>query len=186
MSDYYQKPEQKAFHYVDRKRGGGGAIINSLEDISEEALGELKLWIEQAGLSLPVSSIQGYARDAPQQAFTPAGESTSSTTYTDLATVGPEITNLSAGRYLAIFGCIYDSASGSDGFMSPSVNGAVPIDNDAAYAKASVANRYNIVRGLIVTLSGSNTNTITMKYRVSGTTNSFENRWLVLTRVSNA
>jgi hypothetical protein len=166
---------------------GGNYKIESIErDFSPQALAELKSWLETVGLALPVTGLLGFSQFTPDQSNVNADESTSSVTYTDLGTVGPTITGLSPGRYLLIYGCIHDSSGGEDGFMAPSINGAAASDNDAAYSQAAAAGRFNISKASLQTLSGSNNNTVTMKYRVSGSTSNFKNRWLVCMKVANA
>lgn len=42
---------------------GQAPIINSIFDFSAEALGQLKVWFEQSGISLPINQIVGYKRE---------------------------------------------------------------------------------------------------------------------------
>jgi hypothetical protein len=115
-----------------------------------------------------------------------AYQTTASTAYVDLATVGPQFTEgVGAGVFQIIFGCIYDSTAGGDGYMGFSVNGDTPSDDDSAFAWMSTTGRVNIMRARSVTLTES-TNTLVAKYRVLSGTNGFRNRWAVVNRVGNA
>lgn len=133
------------------------------------------------GLPIPASQIQGFAQYTAIQSQVLASESTSSTSYTNLTTTGPEVTGLSDGEYLLIFGCVFDS-SGGDGHMSPSINGSTPSDNDAAYQQPSSANRFNMVRAVTKSLANNNNNTITMQYKVTSGAQVFKNRWFIVLR----
>lgn len=142
-------------------------------------------YIAVNGSPIPPSQVLGLRSSRAVQSQILTSESTASTTYTDLATVGPTISGLSDGTYLLTFGCIFNSAAGGDGYMSVSSNAATPSDNDAAFANASAAGRFNIVRAVLVTLSNQNNNSVNMQYRVTSGTNSFRYRWLIAQRVGN-
>jgi hypothetical protein len=71
----------------------------------------------------------------PMSAIVDTAESTSSTTYADLATVGPSLTLPRAGDYIVQVGMRRNSASNnivSEGWMSYQVGATVAVDNDAA------------------------------------------------------
>src|SRR3990172_3710227 len=60
--------------------------------------------IVDAPSQIPVSQLQGWSQNAPKSATTiDANQSTTSTTYTNLTTIGPELTGLSDGQYLVFF-----------------------------------------------------------------------------------
>lgn len=138
------------------------------------------------GSLIPASQIHGWSQFNAIQSQVLASESTSSATYTNLSTTGPSITGLADGTYLLLFGAQYDSPAGNAGYMSPSINGATPDDNDAAVEDPRSANRFNIARAVVKTISNNNNNSITMKYKVPAAgSNSWAYRWLVVFRISN-
>ena len=142
--------------------------------------------IDKIGLDLflPSSQIQGLSGAAPQQARVLDSHPTSSTTYVSLAG-GPSFASLPAGAYILTYGSNYDNGTGGDGFASPSINGAVASDDDAAYAQASVSEtRFNIFQALTAQLT-EDSNTVELKFRVSSGTGSFFRRWLIVQRTGN-
>lgn len=99
-----------------------------------------------------------------------ASESTASTSYTDLATVGPQLTNIADGTYLIMYGVRCRARA------SISINGAAASDDDSIWGEeASPA----ATRMKIVSLSNNNANTVKMVYE-SGT---FSHRWLSIMRL---
>ncbi len=90
--------------------------------------------------------------------------------YGDLATVGPQITNLADGKYLIAFGIKARQSA------SLSYNSSTPSDDDAINANESNPNGGRMI---IKTLSNNNENTVCVKYK-EGT---FQDRWLVVIRV---
>lgn len=107
-----------------------------------------------------------------------ASESTTSSTYTDLTTVGPTITGLGDGTYVVLFGC---HLLGQGALAAVSVNGSTPSDDDAIHeSEIEVTGG----RGLFVTLKNNGNSTLTMKYRKDGGASAtFKNRWMTVLRV---
>jgi hypothetical protein len=71
---------------------GGAKINNIYDDISPQALGQLVDYITQSGIPIPISQVIGFTTFTVQAApQINADESTSSTSYVDLATVGPQL-----------------------------------------------------------------------------------------------
>ena len=169
--------------------GGTGFKLNDIyTDISPQALGQLVDYITQSGIPVPVSQIVGF-QQFTVQAASPVGvetnETTTSTSYTDLTTVGPQLTGLSDGKYLVMFGAVAKgNAAGNSAYMSPSVNSATPADGDSA--KTDISSGFvGVSRALTVTLSGGN-NSIAMKYKTqSAGTAGFQTRWLLVLRYAN-
>lgn len=111
-----------------------------------------------------------------------AAESTTATAYGDLATVGPNLTALAAGRYIVLQGAQAKISSSADqAFMSVAVNGTAS-DNDAAVTA-------NVDPASIATLSlqslTAQSNTIKAQYRVNGGTGTFGQRKLIAIRYAN-
>lgn len=136
---------------------------------------------------LPISQIVGFAQFTTQVASTIITiESTTSTTYTDLATVGPSLADLADGKYIALFGSMgKGDIAGIGALMSVSVNGGTAVDDDSALVTSLEWN--SMMRAVQVTLDNGGTNTLRAKYRMLGTggTASFQRRWLIATKTSN-
>jgi hypothetical protein len=111
-------------------------------------------------------------------------ETTTSTTYVDLATVGPAIT-ISTSTTVLVFIQATMSVNGVfNAFMGAAVSGATTLgasDTDAVNVVSSVANHTDR-QGVAFRITGltAGSNTFTAKYRVSGGTGSFANRHMVL------
>ena len=159
-------------------------LLGSPETFPDKLKSWLVEYVAVNGALIPSSQIQGFSQLTPIQSQVLTNEGTSSTSYTNLATTGPEVTGLADGTYLLIFGAVFDS-SGPDGYMSPSVNGASPSDNDAAFQQPAAANRFNIARAVTKSIANNNNNTITMKYRVTSGAPSFKYRWMVALRTGS-
>lgn len=104
-------------------------------------------------------------------------QSTSSTSYTDLATVGPSVTLTTGTSAIVQFGARYndDGNVGNDGFVSYAVSGATTIaasDNYSAYGFQGFGgeNQLPINYQHKVTGLTAGSNTFTLKYRKSGGT----------------
>lgn len=144
---------------------------------------------------LPRSSIVGLPNLTPGFSIVTTDQTTSNTSYTDLGTVGPQITGLGDGIYLVLFGCqmtvtanIWGGAMSiaSDDTAASDANGFAIVMTTAEGAEVEA---YNLpgMRAHLMTLTHGNNNTLTAKYRyVSGTNPSYSNRWLAAIRVGNA
>lgn len=186
-SDYLKAPVSEAGNLSRSDQQLWRKLNASVTDITPE----FKAWLVDFILvnvvpQIPVSQLSGFRSFTSTHDEIPNAETISSTTYTDLATVGPQLTDLSDGSYSFLFGCNYSSSAGGDGYMALSVNGAAPSDALAAYIRPSVANRYNLVRGVEMTIKSGAANTVKAQYRVSSGTNGFESRWLIGQRTGNA
>ena len=107
--------------------------------------------------------------------------------YTDLATVGPQLTGLPDGQYLLVFGF---TAAASGGAAAPSINGASPTDSQAASYQPGggivIADAISTMRLLPVTLKNDGNSIVTLKYRFDGSnTATFLYRWLAALRYAN-
>lgn len=132
---------------------------------------------------LPISQVFGYQLQRARTATVDAQQTTASTSYTNLGTTGPTLSQLANGVYLLVFGGDTSTSLGStDGYMSPSVNGATAVDDDAVLFSGRFSDSTAIgtsLRVLLVRLDkvGGN-NEIVMKYRVTGGTGYFQLRFL--------
>lgn len=105
-------------------------VVRSIFDFSAETLGELKTWFEGNPPAIPVTQVLGFSQFTAQAATRIAtSESTSSTSYTNLATVGPTIGGLPSGKYVFLFGSILQGTAAP--YMGLSINGSTPNDTDA-------------------------------------------------------
>lgn len=108
-------------------------------------------------------------------------ETTTSTTYVDLTTVGPAVTATTGTRALVLVYCqLFNSALGNQGFMSIAVSGASTVaasDTWAIVYESSAANDALAV-GTMHLFTGltAGSNTFTAKYRVTAGTGTFLNR----------
>lgn len=116
-------------------------------------------------------------------------ETTTSTTYTDLATSGPAVTLTTGAKALVLYGCLMSNGTaGARCFMDFAVSGASSRSADDATAwrfESSAAN--DQARAMAAFVQGGLTtgsNTFTAKYRVSGGTGTFEDRRIVVIPLS--
>ena len=137
--------------------------------------------------AIPVGQILGFsafnALVAPtiQPATT---ETTVSTAYTNLTTVGPQVSAVPAGKYLILFGCLAANSTGSASLMALSVNGSAGTDDESC-GTAQTGGVTSVMVAVAKTLT-LDSNTIVAKYRVVGGTGSFLRRWLIALKYSNA
>lgn len=163
-------------------------------DLTPGALGhplefppEFKQWLTDYVATqmpkMPISQVFGYQLQRARTATVETQQTTTSTSYTDLATAGPTLSQLANGFYLLIFGCdASNSSSAGDGYMAPSVNGAAAADADGVLFSGTFNDSTAInsnLRVLLVQLDtpGGN-NEIVMKYRVSSGTGYFDMRFI--------
>lgn len=113
-------------------------------------------------------------------------QSTTSTTFTDLATVGPSVTvdtGTSAIVTMATFA--YNSlGAGNTAMIGVAVSGATTIAANTEYARTTFwAGNASVYMGgtFLVTGLTSGSNTFTMKYKVDGSTIFFGNRYMTVT-----
>lgn len=130
---------------------------------------------------IPVGQVFGFKVSIRAAPIIATQESVGSTgSYVDLATVGPEITDLASGTYLVIFGASVKVASGGQTMnVSISVSGSTPLDDDG-FEQASQQETEG-VRAKLVTISG--TGSIKVQYKASSTSPTFAKRWLIAIRV---
>lgn len=110
-------------------------------------------------------------------AFVTASETTTSTTYADLATAGPSVT-LSPGitqDYLILYYARASNTGPSYSIMAPSIAGAAPSDNDAVLNKT--VGDFTL-HGHTIASAVASGSTIKLQYRVDGNTGAFSWRRL--------
>lgn len=130
---------------------------------------------------IPISQVYGFkvhsVKTAPPIS---AEESTSSTSYTDLATVGPTLSSLANGFYLVLFGADVWVDPTNVKYMGVSIDGAAVDPSTEAAMEVG-----NSGRVFLADLSqGNHQHTLQAKYRVASGTQSFADRWLSVLKVA--
>ena len=167
----------------------------------EEFPPEFKNWLlDFMGVNAEIqqSQVRGLVTSlSPAFDIITTNQGTSSTSYTDLATVGPRLTNLGDGVYLVLFGCqVNVVANIFGGAMSVASDDAAASDSSAFAVQMGTAEGDNVeffdlpgMRALLMELTHGGNNTLTAKYRftapASGSPPSYSNRWLAAIRVGN-
>lgn len=189
MSSYQQPGTGRQLQNVvltDYERELRDRILANPSDWPDSTKVWMADYVSQNSL-LPISQVQGFTQFVAQQDVVTANESTSSSTYVDLATVGPQITGLSKGKYIILYGCAIAGASDTDGLASVSINGAAPDDNDGIHGGSPAGDILSIsaARVLVKDLA-ENENTLKMQFRVElGSSVTFWQRWLVTLRIAS-
>jgi len=170
--------------------GGGGGLgvgAGAENDYPGGAGAPGAVWIAAIDTSVP-GSIGGFsffdnAAAGPQTDSVATQESTSSTTYTDLTTVGPEVTVTvgSSGMVLLAMDCYMTGldTAGVQDFMGVALSGANTVAaSDSAAVSYRVADGSGQGAGICRLLTGltPGATTFTAKYRVTGATCQFSNR----------
>jgi hypothetical protein len=151
----------------------------------EEYKGWLPEWITQAGIDVPIGQVIGFSQFQVQAApRINTSESTASTTYTNLATVGPTFTGLADGQYLIMFGAAALTTSGV-ALMAIELNGAAASDDNSA-AFTTTASGVSGAAAFTTTLENGGNNSLLAKYRTTAGTGTFAYRWLVALKYANA
>ena len=174
----------------------GGALqadqykINSIYDIHPTVLGDLAMYLGgNVDLLIPnIDQVPGYSAQTPYQAPTISAEqTTTSTAFVDLATIGPQLTGLPDGQYTITWGAAAKiSSANTRAVMSVSLNGAAASLSFQAYT-SQTAGMAGISYSMLQTLQGqTGGNSIVAKYCIgaSGATATFGSRWLIAIRVS--
>lgn len=109
-------------------------------------------------------------------------QTTTSTSYTDLATTGPAVT-LSSGvtqtNFLLVSATQGNTSGGFQNYASVAVNGATALDVDSYQGWTLGSDSVREGLRAVVAASQASGNTHTMKYRVNGGTNNVSNRRLI-------
>lgn len=132
--------------------------------------------------------VQGLSLQTPRTATVNTAETRGwDASYGDLATVGPELTDLGSGIYLILFsGEVQNFEAGVESSMSISINGATALETDGVTVfTSSISLNAPLVRFIVLTLDKPK-NTIRCQYRRVGsgaTTATFRKRNLVAIRI---
>lgn len=165
-----------------------GSAADAVARLAAGADGQVLRANAAAALGVEWAAASGGVTDAQHDVILPVtGETSTSTTYADLATAGPSVTATigASGRVLVVVGCqLYTNTVDAYAYMSFAVTGATTraaSDNEALYFRTAraidgrQASHVSIVTGLT---PGSHT--FTGKYRVTGGTGTWLNRRLIV------
>ena len=133
-----------------------------------------------SGQIFAASGANTIAARFPDFATTATAQTTASTSYVDLATVGPSVTNVTVGtRGVIIYGCqmANNTVNGTCSYAPTGATLASPSDSQAlaftsATANAAMQASYALFLGGMT----PGTYTFVMKYRVSAGTGTFQDR----------
>lgn len=175
--DVFLSPEENAF--VQR-------ILSRPESFPQAFWSAVIQKVALDGQPIPQSQISGSRRIPVSPATTiNTPESTTSTTYTNLATVGPTIEGLSNGTYFLLFSASMAISGAVDFcFMAVMANAtAIPNDNDAVATSSTAA--FTHTGFAVVVLDANNNNTLTVKYRTNSGTSLFSSRRMIALKIGN-
>lgn len=189
QSDVFLSPEERA-------------RMRRMLMFPEEFPPEFKNWLlEYVGVNaeLQQSQVRGLVTSlSPAFDIITTSETTLSTSYVDLSTVGPQITGLGDGIYLVLFGCqMTVTANIFGGAMAIETDDVAASDATGFSIQEGVGEGPNVeffdipgMRALLLTLTHAGNNTLTAKYKYTAPTSSsnpyYSNRWLAAIRVGNA
>jgi hypothetical protein len=155
-----------------------------LSSQTDRLLGYIAERLAMGLLNIPLNQIAGFTSFKPYIATrVDTAQTTSSTSYTNLSTVGPELAGLPDGTYFVVYGASISTDTGDNGYYSPKINSTEAVDGNAVFKSASP--RTEITGTLDAVIRGTdNDNTITMRYRVANgaAVATFQFRWLYAIR----
>jgi len=166
--------------------GPARTIVSSIYEIDPTVLEQIAQWLEQRGIRTPISQVVGFQQFVAQTANVETQETTTSGSFVDLTTVGPQLT-LGAGQYVFFWGfatttSLYPQATIKvNNALLPTLRLAAPPDTttgSAAYVTAMMSQTATLPNP---------SNTVKMVYRgaAGGSTQYFMNRWLTGLRYAN-
>jgi hypothetical protein len=137
------------------------------------------------GSILVKAATNSVAFRTPSGASVNTQQSTTSTSYTNLATNGPAVTVTTGTRALVIINCSMLNSSTNSSFASFAVTGATSVSATDDYAirhrdGTGSSGEEHMGRAHLFTSLTAGSNTFTMKYRVIGGTGSFDNREIIV------
>jgi hypothetical protein len=144
--------------------------------------------LQVSNLTIPISQVFGFTQFIARSERVLTGETTTSTSYTDLATVGPTLTGVPPGKYIVLVSAyMFNSVGAFVQYMSPSFNSSTPVDDEGALLSVPAADTTAAtVMGFSVKTFTTENNEIKAKYKVNGGTGAFYYRSLLALKVANA
>jgi len=175
---------------TERVKEPKGHSVSSIFDIAPNVLDELRAHLEMSNLAIPVTQLLGWSQFEPHKAPTIDDvETTTSTTYVDLATEGPTLSGLPPGQYLVLFGFTgSNSVDGTATIMSFATDGAaISSDTNPGIVMNSNVKDCSVLGFATVTLSGDRVggHELKAKYKVDGGTGTYFYRRLVAFKFAN-
>lgn len=137
--------------------------------------------VSTAGQYAVATSANTMAARAVLSAVIATSETTGSTSYVDLTTVGPAVTITTGVSAFVMFGALISNSGANSSRMSVSVSGASSVAASDAWSTVNVgtsANRHISAHFFTGLTAGSNI--FTSKYDVSAGTGTFVNRELIV------
>lgn len=186
MPEPYVGPEQ---YLTGDERQQLQRLLSQVTDFPKEFGAWIKEYMAVNG-EINQYQISGFSQRVPKTATVTTEESTGWTSsYVDLSTVGPSLTDIGPGSYLVTYGCQAKmDESGSEPWVSVSINGAAPLDIDGMFMVGATSRLYvPMTKSLIVPLTNPS-NTLKMQYKRigSGTTVAlFSRRYLHAIKIAN-
>ena len=161
------------------------ALSDPLFNLPKVFLTYMADYIATSGLSIPIGQVLGFSQFTVQQA-TPiiTSETTTSATFDDLATVGPEITGLADGQYVILFGAALSASAGDNAIMGIKINATEATTADPT-VQTNATTLTSGATAMVKTLSNNGNNTLTARYESTGT-GTFAVRWLIALKFANA
>lgn len=157
------------------------AAVRNPNQIPTDFMAYLIDFIQTSRLSIPIGQVFGFTQFTAQYETVGGTETTASVPYTDLATVGPEL-SLSDGVYLILWGGFVSCTAANGAFIGLSINGAV---EEPEFALSTSNTGESIAVAAVKTMRDGNSNTVKLRYRVGAGTGSYQLRWLAALKVSN-
>ncbi len=157
-----------------------GVTINGNKALGQYQGGTLIRTASDVWLFVPTASVPSNSA-----ATVATAQTTSSTSYADLATVGPSVTMTTGTKALVIVSAAIDNNTiGGQAITSAAVSGATTLaasDTRALINRTSTAN-YTMAASYSILLTGltAGSNTFTMKYRVAAGTGAFQDRTITV------
>ncbi|OII61223.1 hypothetical protein BJP40_06765 [Streptomyces sp. CC53] len=131
-----------------------------------------------------VSDLNQIAERKPEVARVSAGESTSSTSYVDLATTGPEVTvTTGSSAIVLIYSQLRNTVEDSGSMMSFAISGATSrsaLDTTAILHRGNANQSQRFSAFDMITDLTPGSNTFTAKYRVTADTGTFGDRMIAV------
>lgn len=130
------------------------------------------------------NGLNAIAERVPTQATVATSQTTTSTSYTDLATVGPAVTVTTGTKALVWFGAEMSHSSNAEASCSVAVSSATTVaasDNWRCMQSGTTAGNPNrFLVGHLFTGLTAGSNVFTMKYRTPSGTATFVNRDIIV------
>ena len=138
-----------------------------------------------AGQIFVVTGANAIAARVPTNAIVATNQPTTSTSYVNLATVGPSVTVTTGARAIVMPGsAVSNTGAGQVSYASYDVSSATTIAADDARAlvfeSSGISQAVKATAVYMETALTPGSNVFTMKYRCSGGTSSFSSRHLVV------